>query len=251
MRSAMAVIVNGPPRRGDDQRALALAEALDDARRGAPAPRRRTSGRCARSAATRRPRRPAATGAAPKCSRPISQQFRLGVAAAESRGWRRTNSAKRLVDRDAEIGAAGVGVELVERPQPQDMAGIDRVGIAQPGLDLRHRQLARPRRERRARRGGRLRAAVRRGWSRAGGGRGDLRVGPERAARARPRAAPCRAATASATARSARPRAAPRGSAPPPARRAPGRNRARRCRSRAPARRCRIRARICRDIHGS
>ena len=56
---------------------------------------------------------------------------------------------ERPVDRDAEIGTAGVGIELVQRLELEDVAGIDRIGVAQPGLDLRHREPARPRGERR------------------------------------------------------------------------------------------------------
>jgi len=45
----------------------------------------------------------------------------------------------------AEIGPVGVGIELVERLEAKYVAGVNRVRIAQPGLDLRHRQLARAR----------------------------------------------------------------------------------------------------------
>ncbi len=50
---------------------------------------------------------------------------------------------------DAEIGATGVGVELVQRHEIEDVAAIDRIGVAQPGLDLGHRELAWARSERR------------------------------------------------------------------------------------------------------
>src|SRR5206468_10795384 len=52
---------------------------------------------------------------------------------------------ERLMDGDAEIGAAGSGIELVQRFEIEDMPGIDRIGVAQPGLDLRHRKPARAR----------------------------------------------------------------------------------------------------------
>ena len=81
-----------------------------------------------------------------------AQQLRLGVIRHPLR-----EAAKEGVERPmnggAELGAAGIGVEFVQSPQPEDMAGIDRIGIAQPGLDLRHRKLSRPRRERRTRLG--------------------------------------------------------------------------------------------------
>ena len=100
---------------------------------------------------------------------------------------------ERRVDADAEIGAAGIGVELVERLQFEDMAGIDRVGVAEPGLDLGDRQPARPRGERRARRGAAAAAGIPR--------RRAVRprpAPPDRARarrRGRPRAARCRAAS--------------------------------------------------------
>ena len=50
------------------------------------------------------------------------------------------------------IGRAGIGVDRIERPQPQHMPGIGGVGIAHPGFDLGHRQAARPGGDRRARR---------------------------------------------------------------------------------------------------
>src|SRR6516162_4689294 len=49
------------------------------------------------------------------------------------------------MDRDAEIGPAGVGIEFVEWLELEDMAGINRIGVAQPSLDLGHRELARAR----------------------------------------------------------------------------------------------------------
>src|SRR5579863_5076636 len=55
---------------------------------------------------------------------------------------------ERLVDGDAEIGAVGLGVERVERPQPQDMLGVDRIGIAPPRFDVGNRQPAWAGRER-------------------------------------------------------------------------------------------------------
>ena len=55
-----------------------------------------------------------------------------------------------------------------------------RVGIAQPGLDLRHRELARPRRERRARRGRRQRRRSARRVQQPLPAAAIVRVGPER-----------------------------------------------------------------------
>ncbi len=81
-----------------------------------------------------------------------------------------------LVHRYAEFGAAGVGVEFVERLQTEDVAGVDRVGIAQPGLDLGDRERARARRQRRAGCGRRVRL-VRRGVEHFGNARDGRRRG--------------------------------------------------------------------------
>ena len=64
------------------------------------------------------------------------------------------------MDGDAEIGAAGVGIELVQRHEIEDVAGIDRIGVAQPRFYLGHRELAWARSERRPRRRGRQRAVL-------------------------------------------------------------------------------------------
>ena len=81
-----------------------------------------------------------------------AQQLLLGVIRHPLREAAEEGVERPVNDR-AELGAAGIGVEFVQRPQPEDMAGIDRIRIAQPGLDLRHRKLSRPRRERRTRLG--------------------------------------------------------------------------------------------------
>ena len=206
MRSALAVSVNGPPRPASVRAAVALAAGSrrSSARRAALLARR-TSGRSARSAATRRPRRRAAT--APRRSLAADRQQlapRHRPAARAESGGRIRSSAS--MDEDAALGAAGIGVERVERLEAQDMAGIDRVGIAQPGLDLRSPTAgaAAPRAAGAAPAGGSGRYAPA-GRQRRGRAASDLGPAPS-APRARPRAAPCRAAAASATARSARPR---------------------------------------------
>src|SRR5205807_632002 len=50
---------------------------------------------------------------------------------------------ERIMHGDAELRPAGIGVELVERPETEDVAGIDRIGIAYPGLDLGDRKSTR------------------------------------------------------------------------------------------------------------
>ncbi len=122
-------------------------------------------------------------------------------------GWRRTFSVKSpmapwmTVPRSRAPGGVSTGIE---RLQAQDIAGVDRVGIAQPVLDLGDRQPRRPRRERRLRR-------------RALGG---FHVAPDDRARGRARDSCCRARATSSqrarrrarrcAARSARPRSARR-----------------------------------------
>ena len=150
MRSAMAVNQMARPAAAQGQAALRLAEALDDRL----AMRRFLGDEPARDALEARP--PERPGAGPRQHRaemaaPDRDQLGSDRQAGRADSGGRIRRAPRGCD--AEIGAAGIGVERVERSQPQDMAGVDRVGVAQPGLDLGHRQLARPRGERRARRG--------------------------------------------------------------------------------------------------
>ena len=59
----------------------------------------------------------------------------------------------RAVDHGAAVARAGRRVDGVERPQLENVLGVDRVGIAQPVLDLGDRERRRPRVERRLRRG--------------------------------------------------------------------------------------------------
>src|SRR5271155_1552004 len=65
-----------------------------------------------------------------------TQQLLLGVVRHPLREAA-VKGVERLVNHRAEFSAAGIGVEFLQRPQSEDMAGIDRIGIAQPGLDLR------------------------------------------------------------------------------------------------------------------
>ena len=174
----------------------------------------------------------------PKRSRPISQQLGLGVvgqAAADSAGRIRRAPRAPPMPSSARPGSASSSSSAFE---PQDVAGVDRVGIAQPGLDLGHRQPARPRGERRARLGRRQRPVVRR--RRAARRPRRSRLGSERAVepdRAQHRVEPQQPARR----HGRHPLAARRaGQRHLRARRSPGQNRARRCRSRAPAGRCRI-----------
>ena len=61
------------------------------------------------------------------------------------------------VNERAALGGAGFGADRIERGEPQDVLGVDRIGIAQPVLDLGHRKAFRPCRARRFRRRLRLR----------------------------------------------------------------------------------------------
>ena len=58
---------------------------------------------------------------------------------------------QRRVDEAAAVGRGGIGVHGIERLEPEDAPGIDRVGIADPGFHLRHRQAQGPRVQRRRR----------------------------------------------------------------------------------------------------
>jgi hypothetical protein len=106
-------------RRRDHQPALLLAERVDEARATAALLRDE-------------PRRDALEARPPECpsarprqqfaerSRPISQHLRLGMRRQLAREAAH-KLGERLVDRDAEIGAVGIGVELVERAQFEDV----------------------------------------------------------------------------------------------------------------------------------
>ena len=61
------------------------------------------------------------------------------------------------VDEGAALGGAGFRADRIERGEPQDVLGVDRIRVAQPVLDLGHRKARRPCRARRFRRRLRLR----------------------------------------------------------------------------------------------
>ena len=89
-----------------------------------------------------------------------------------SAGQRMPCCSQEMVHPGVHEGAVirGVGrlLQRLERRQPQHVPGVDRVGIAQPGLDLGHRQPAWPQRDRRARAAAAERAAApSAGWSSA------------------------------------------------------------------------------------
>ena len=71
--------------------------------------------------------------------------------------------AERIVDRRTAVGGRQRHVDGIERVKPQDIFGVDRIGIAQPVLDRGHRQFQRPHRARRSWRGLRDRLDLRRG----------------------------------------------------------------------------------------
>ena len=61
--------------------------------------------------------------------------------------------AQRGVNDDAAIGRAGRQIDGIELAQLEDVLGVDRIGIAQPVLDVGDRERGRPRGARRLRRG--------------------------------------------------------------------------------------------------
>src|SRR5262249_33426924 len=72
---------------------------------------------------------------------------RFGIVGQDP-GKRADEFVERVVDRRAELCPAGIGVQLFKRPEPENMTGVDRVRITQPSLDVSHRELSWPRRER-------------------------------------------------------------------------------------------------------
>ena len=50
--------------------------------------------------------------------------------------------AERIVDRRAAMRGRRGHVDRIERREPQNIFRVDRVGVAQPVLDRRHRELA-------------------------------------------------------------------------------------------------------------
>src|SRR5207237_9762761 len=141
----------------DHQLAMSLAEALDEV----AAPARLFGDEPAGDALETRP--PEGPYPRPRQDRaefvlPDGDQLGLGV--GRQIPWVALDEfGERIMHGNAELGPAGIGVELIERPETEDVAGIDRIGIAGPGLDLGHRELARPGGKRRAGRDRPARAA--------------------------------------------------------------------------------------------
>ena len=73
------------------------------------------------------------------------QQARLGAGRQRVRKLLQ-EIVERRMDEGAALRQAGIGIERIERAQPQNVPRIDRIGIADPGLDRGDRELARPRR---------------------------------------------------------------------------------------------------------
>ena len=101
--------------------------------------------------------------------------------------------ADRVVDHGAAVARAGRRVDRVERLAAENVPGVDRVGIAQPSLDLGDRERLRPRVARRLRLGPRDRlGALRRLVERRAPARDSARrapAPPSIASRPRPRRA--------------------------------------------------------------
>jgi hypothetical protein len=138
----LAVIVKGPPRASKVQ----LAEALDELEAVGPFLRHKPR----RDPFEARPPEGPGAGARQKRAELLAadpQQLRFGIV-GQAPGERADEFVERVVDRRAELCPAGIGVQLFKRPEPENMAGVDRVGITQPGLDVSDRELSWPRRER-------------------------------------------------------------------------------------------------------
>jgi hypothetical protein len=136
--------------RGENEAALALAETI---REPGAAPGLFGDEPARDPLETRPPETPDAGAGQQGTERRLAdpQQRALGIGGKVAR-MGLDEIGQRVVDRDAEIGAVWVGVERVAGLELEDVAGVDRIGVAQPGLDLRDRQPPRPRGERRARR---------------------------------------------------------------------------------------------------
>ena len=84
-----------------------------------------------------------------KCFSPSASSLASGSAGRRSR--RLGEIADRAVDHGAAVARAGRRVDGIERREPEDVLGVDRVGIAQPMLDLGDAELRSARIERRPR----------------------------------------------------------------------------------------------------
>ena len=201
-----------------------------------PLPAPRTSGRCAGSAATRRRAPSAGRAPRPKALRPNVEQSLIGIG-RQAIARRLQELLERLMDETAAFGGGRIGIERIERLEIQDMPGVDGIGIANPGLDLRHRQAGRAQRPPVGAAPARLIGATR-PTSIELALPAEPDAGMQRLRRnLQKRAAGCRSAAASARARWASPRPAAPGSASAPARSTrPGRNHGRPCRCAARAR---------------
>ena len=195
-------------------------------------PSRRTSGRCAGSAATRT-RAPRDSPQRREMPRADLDQRPGGIGGQRGREGL-GEFAERAVDHDAAVGRARRQVDGVELAQLEDMLGVDRVGIAQPALDVGDRERGRPRGPRRLRRGRALRLTLRRA-DRARAPRRDILARARRAPLQRSSPATAASRCTKREARSARRRAWPSRPGSPRRRPAPARNRGPRARCAAPA----------------
>ena len=161
MRSATPDQLKAPSRERNIDLAADFGGDARGCRDAAPAPSRRTSGRCVRSAATRTRALPENPPAARSAAVPISMRSRAGSDERPS-AKRLREIADRGVDDGAALGRAGREIDRIERRQPQDVFGVDRIRIAQPVFDVGDRKALRPRRARRLRRGLRRRRHLRR-----------------------------------------------------------------------------------------
>ena len=150
MRSARVVSVNTRVADRDVELAPDLGMQRRRRRRAAAAPRRRTSARCARSAATRTRAPPDNPASGAKCFSPSASSAASGSAGSALAYVSVNSPIAPWITVPRSRAPGGVSTASSGRSS-QNVLGVDRVGIAQPVLDLGDAEPRRPRLERRRR----------------------------------------------------------------------------------------------------
>ncbi len=144
MRSAMPRSLNEPSASG-----MSISPRISAAIAAMPARRSRFPARePMRDAQKRGHQKARASGkssSAAKCGSPSAISSRAGIG-RQFVGEALGEFADGGVDDGAALGGARLGIDRIERPQAQNVLGVDRIGVAQPMLDLGDRKTFRPRR---------------------------------------------------------------------------------------------------------